>query len=260
MPGQTIAVDLHVKVLDEAVVSRAKARGLDAVVYAPHFVRLPEIRARAAAFSDDELAIVPGREVFTGTWRDRKHVLGIGLGSPVPDYIDLGAALDALEAQGAAVLVPHPEFLTVSLDRADIEAHRDSIHAGEVYNAKGFGPFNRRARRTVEATGLPPFGSSYAHLRGSVGAAWTAFPDVDPTESAIVEALREGAPRTVHHGHGIAYRVQQAAEFAHLFYENTLTKASAFAAGPKATSPQHPAYGGAFDRAAVYPDWMYYRW
>lgn len=260
MPEPTIAVDLHIKVLDEAVVSRAKARGLDAVVYAPHFVRLPEIRERAAAFSDDELAVLPGREVFTGTWRNRKHVLGIGLESPVPDYIDLEAAIGALEAQSAAVLVPHPEFLTVSLDRIDVETHRDAIHAGEVYNAKGIGPFNRQARRVVEAAGLPPFGSSYAHLRGSVGTVWTAFPDVEPTESAVVEALRGGAPRTVHHGRGLAHQIQQAAEFAHLLYENTVTKASTFAAGPKATSPQHPAYGGAFDDVAVYPDWLYYRW
>ncbi|PSP39031.1 metal-dependent phosphoesterase, partial [Halobacteriales archaeon QH_7_65_31] len=33
-------VDPHVKILDERVVRRAKQRGLDAIVYAPHFIRL----------------------------------------------------------------------------------------------------------------------------------------------------------------------------------------------------------------------------
>ena len=69
--AESFRVDLHVKVLDERVVERAKARGLDALVYAPHFTRLPAIRARAARFSDDDLLVVPAREVFTGSWRDR---------------------------------------------------------------------------------------------------------------------------------------------------------------------------------------------
>ncbi|PHQ46649.1 metal-dependent phosphoesterase, partial [Halorubrum sp. C3] len=34
-------VDAHVKVLDDEVVARAKDRGIDALVYAPHFTRLP---------------------------------------------------------------------------------------------------------------------------------------------------------------------------------------------------------------------------
>ncbi|PSQ55842.1 metal-dependent phosphoesterase, partial [Halobacteriales archaeon SW_12_67_38] len=75
-------IDAHVKVLDERVVSRAKRYGLDAVVYAPHFVRLPEIRAKARAFSDDDLLVVPGRELFTGSWRNRQHVLAFGLTDP----------------------------------------------------------------------------------------------------------------------------------------------------------------------------------
>jgi len=65
--GVTFRVDCHVKVLNERVVERAKRAGLDALVYAPHFTRLPEIRERAAAYSDDELLVVPAREVFTGT-------------------------------------------------------------------------------------------------------------------------------------------------------------------------------------------------
>jgi predicted metal-dependent phosphoesterase TrpH len=51
VPG-ALRIDPHVKVLDDRVVRRAKARGIDAVVYAPHFTRLPEIRDRAARVPD----------------------------------------------------------------------------------------------------------------------------------------------------------------------------------------------------------------
>ncbi|HET7324465.1 MAG TPA: PHP domain-containing protein, partial [Halococcus sp.] len=54
-------VDLHIKILDEQVVQRAKRYGLDVLVYAPHFTRLPAIRERARAFSDDDLLVVPAR-------------------------------------------------------------------------------------------------------------------------------------------------------------------------------------------------------
>jgi Predicted metal-dependent phosphoesterases (PHP family) len=77
-------VDLHVKVLDERVVERAKKREVDVLVYAPHFTRWPDIRDRAAVFSDEDLLVVPGRELFTGDWRTRQHVLALDLEEPVP--------------------------------------------------------------------------------------------------------------------------------------------------------------------------------
>ena len=61
MPGE-LRIDPHVKVLDDRVVRRAKSRDIDALVYAPHFTRLPEIRQRAAQYSDEELLVLPGRE------------------------------------------------------------------------------------------------------------------------------------------------------------------------------------------------------
>ena len=60
-------VDAHTKVLDKSVVERAKRRDLDAVVYAPHFRRLPDIRARAERFSDEELLVVPVNTSRPGT-------------------------------------------------------------------------------------------------------------------------------------------------------------------------------------------------
>ena len=252
MPRE-LRIDPHVKVLDRAVVERAKARGLDALVYAPHFTRLPEIRERAARFSDDELLVVPGREVFAGSWRERKHVLGVGLTEPVPDFIGLEAAIDEFASQDAVVLVPHPDFATVSLDEADVERYRERIAAVEVYNPKHLPGHNRNARRIADRHDLPAFGSSYAHLRGTVGEVWTTFEGVEPTEEAVVAALRSDGPRRVERRRGRPHRLRCAAEFGHLFYENSAEKLYKLWRGPKPTNPYHPAYGGRFGDAAVYP-------
>ncbi|WP_226012558.1 PHP-associated domain-containing protein [Halomicrobium salinisoli] len=246
-------VDPHVKVLDEAVVERAKARGLDALVYAPHFTRLPEIRREAERYSDDELSVFPARELFTGSWQHRRHVLAVGLDEPVPDFLTLDATMDELERQGAAVLVPHPEFLTVSLDAGEIERYRDRIDALEVYNPKHWPHHNERARSLAAEYDLPPFGSSYAHLRGTVGEAWTAFEERFETVQDLATALRAGAPRHVFHRSGVDHGLRRALEFAHLGYENSWEKIDRlFLQGTEATHPDHVAYQGRFDDVKVY--------
>ena len=246
---------MHVKVLDADVAARAKARGLDALVYAPHFTRLSDIRARAERFSDDDLAVVPAREVFTGTWHDRKHVLAVGLSDPVPDFITLSGAMAEFERQDAAVLIPHPEFMTVSLGAGDISRYADVVDAVEVYNAKLRGRHNRRARAVARETGLPAFGSSYAHLSDTVGEAWTAFgPDVEvDSEADLVAALRRGAPRRVMRRRGATHYLRGLAEFAHLGYENSWGKVDrVLLSGTAATHPGHVAYDGRFEDVRVY--------
>jgi predicted metal-dependent phosphoesterase TrpH len=252
-PDVTVRVDTHVKVLDERVVARAKARGLDAVVYAPHFTRLPHVEARAERFSDDDLLVVPAREVFTGSWRNRRHLLAVGLTEPVPDFITLEGALEEFARQGAAVLVPHPTLLNVSLDGEAVAAHREHLHAVETYNAKSLRRHNERAREIAGECDLPGVGSSYAHLRGTVGEAWTAFERPIDTAADLVEGLRSGAPRTVERRTGLGSRLRGAAEFAHLGYENTWRKLDRlFLSGMEPTHPRHVAYDGGFDDVAVY--------
>lgn len=246
-------VDMHVKVLDPRVVRRAKARGIDVLVYAPHFTRLPSIRRRARRFSDEDLLVVPAREVFTGSWRERRHVLAVGPTDPVPDFISLAGCLDELARQGAATLVPHPELLTVSLDRAAVLANADAVDAVEGYNAKSLPHQNRRARAVVRETGLPAFASSYAHLRGTVGEAWTEFDRPITSTADLVTALREGAPRRLYRRGGRGHCVRGAVEYAHLGYENTVEKFDRLVlSGREATHPAQPTYGGRFDDVAVY--------
>lgn len=246
-------VDPHVKILDERVAARAKQRGLDALIYAPHFKRLPDIRARAEQFSDDELLIVPAREVFTGSWRTRKHVLALGLSEPVPDFITLDGAIEEFRRQDATALVPHPEFANVSFGADEIERYQDALHGVEVYNPKHRSRHNSRARDVARATDLPVFGSSYAHLPGTVGEVWTEFDGTFDDEAALVEAFRDGAPRTVYHRNGVGHHLRRHLEFAHLGYENTWKKVDRlFLSGTEPTHPRQIAYGGRFDDVACY--------
>jgi predicted metal-dependent phosphoesterase TrpH len=249
----TTRVDLHAKVLDDEAVRRAKAAGIQVLVYAPHFTRLDDARERAAAFSDDELLVVPAREVFTGSFRDRKHVLAIGLDDPVPDFITLDRALDECERQGAAVLAPHPNFLNVSLTTADIDRLRDTVDAVETYNPKHLTWQNRRASELAETYDLPPFASSYAHQPATVGEVWTEFEaDID-SEADLVDALQRGVPRTVGHRNGLQHRKRCLAEQLHLVYENSWEKIDRLLlSGTEPTHPRHIAYAGEFDDAAVY--------
>lgn len=250
--GET-RVDMHVKVLDEGVVERAKNHDVDVLVYAPHFTRLPEIRARAAQFSDDNLLVVPAREVFTGNWRNRRHVLAVGLSEPVPDFITLESALAEFEQQGAAICVPHPTLLNVSLGRPEMLAYADHLDAVETYNAKSLPHQNRRACRIAADLGLHGFGSSYAHLRRTIGEAWTTFETTIESEMDLVRALTTGVERTVIHRTGVGHRLQNLAEFAHLGFENSWGKLDRlFLSGMEPTHPDHIAYRGRFDDVAVY--------
>jgi len=251
--SEGFTADLHVKTLDDQVVRRAKARGIDALVYAPHFTRLSEVREQAAQFSDDDLTVVPAREIFTGTWQHRRHVLAIGLDDPVPDFITLDGAMTELDRQDAAVLVPHPGFLNVSLDIDEIRRYQGTIDALEVYNPKHLSHHNERAREFARETGLATYTSSYAHLRGTVGEAWVAFDRPVDGEEALATALRNDEPRRIFHRDGFSHGLRKAAELCHLGYENTWEKFDrVMLQGTEPTHPDHVAYGGRFDDVKVY--------
>ncbi|MGM0371463.1 MAG: PHP-associated domain-containing protein [Halobacteriota archaeon] len=246
-------IDPHVKILDEQVIERAKSRGLDVLVYAPHFTRLPAARRRAERLSDEDLLVVPAREIFTGPWQHRKHVLALGLDEPVPDFITLEGAMRELDRQDAVVLAPHPEFLTVSLDRGDLRAYESQIDALEVYNPKHLEQHNERAVEMAKTLDMPEFGSSYAHRKQTIGEVWTAISGDIDSEAALLEAFREGRDRRVERRNGSRHDWRCRAEFAHLAWENTWKKFDRLLlSGTEPTHPDHVAYDGRFDDVAVY--------
>jgi predicted metal-dependent phosphoesterase TrpH len=252
-PHESFRVDLHVKILDEQVVHRAKRYGLDALVYAPHFARLPDIRAKAQTYSDEDLLVVPGRELFTGSWCNRRHLLVVGLDEPIPDFITLAGAMAECCRQAAVVLAPHPKFLNVSLGRVAIDRYREVIDAVETYNPKHWAYHNRRARSIVSQLRLPAFGSSYAHRHGTVGEVWTAFDEEIDGEGDLLAALREGTSRRVEHRNGAVHRLRRAAEFAHLGYENSWTKFDRLVlSGMEPTHPAQEIYEDRFADVRVY--------
>jgi len=253
-PDGWTRIDTHVKVLDDRVVARAKRRDIDALVYAPHFTRLPDIRRRAALYSDEDLLVVPGREVFTGTWRDRRHVLALGLSEPVPDFISLAGAMRAFDRQDATVVVPHPEFYTVGLSEADVLEHRETVDAVETYNTRHRPRHNRRARAVARAADRPRTAASYAHLPRTVGAAWTAVDRRVETAADVAHALADpDVPRRIGHLAGPTHRLERLTEFAHLGWENSWKKVDrVLLSGTEPTHPGHVAYDGRFDDVAVY--------
>lgn len=247
-------LDAHVKVLDDAVVARAKRRSLDALVYAPHFTALPTIRERAARYTDDDLLVVPGRELFAGHWTDRTHVLAVDPAEPIPDFITLEATMTELARQEATVVAPHPEFLSVSLDAADLRAYRETIDALEVYNPKLGRRHADRAKTLAGIFDYPGVGSSYAHLRGTVGEVWTELDRTVDSPGEVASALADGEIRRVVRRNGRGHRLRRLAEQAHLSYENSVEKVDrVLLSGREATHPDEPLYDGRFDHAIVSP-------
>lgn len=248
-------IDPHVKVCSPAVVDRAVDAGIDALVYAPHFTRLPDIEAAAAALTRADCTVVPGREVFTGTWRNRKHVLALGLTEPVPDFITLSGAMAEFRRQNATVVVPHPEFYTVGLSEADIRAYQDVIDAIEVVNPKHRSRHDHRAQELADTLSIPAVGSSYAHLPWTVGDVWTEFDrslSGDESVTQLIETPGDG-DRRVCRRTGISSQLRSSLEFAHLGWENSWKKLDRIVfSGQEATHPEHPAYEGRFDDVAVY--------
>lgn len=246
-------VDLHAKVLDEHVAARARRRGLDGLVYAPHFTRWPTVRERAARFSDEDLLVIPARELFTGSWRDRRHVLALDLEAPIPDFLTLEGTMAELERQDAVVLAPHPTYATVSLDHEHVGSYRDLLDGVEVYNAKYLPRHRRRSRAIADAFDLPTFASSYAHLQRSVGEIWTTLERPVETEAELLAALRDGAPRHVSRRDGPRHAGRRALELSHLLWENSWQKIDrVFLSGTAPTHPGHVAYEGRFDDVRVY--------
>jgi hypothetical protein len=161
--------------------------------------------------------------------------------------------MDELARQNAVVLAPHPDFLTISLGREQVDRYRGLLDGVEVYNPKYLPRGSRRARALADEVDLPEFASSYAHLRGTVGEAWTAFEREVASAPDLHAALREGADRTVGCRRGPSHSLRRVLEFAHIGWENSWKKLDRiYLSGTEATHPTHVVYGSRFEGVRVY--------
>ncbi|MFC7058299.1 PHP-associated domain-containing protein [Halovenus salina] len=217
-------VDLHVKILNDEVVRRAKQADLDVLVYAPHFTHLSDIRERARAYSDEELLVVPARECFADRWNRRRHVLVIDPDEPIPDFLTFEATMTEIERRGETVLGPHPEFLTMSLGADDLREYRDAFDAVEVFCPKNWWFHTRRMKSIASDLDLPTYVSSYSHLPTTIGEAWVEFERAITSPEELATALADGAQRRCYRNDGLAHLLKRRAEFAHLSKENSWDK------------------------------------
>ncbi len=217
-------VDLHVKILDEGVVRRAKQAGLDVLVYAPHFTHLADIRARAAEYTDEELLVVPARECFTGRWNDRRHVLVVDPSEPIPDFLTFEATMAELDSRDETVLAPHPEFLTMSLSAEDVREYRHVFDAVEVFCPKNWWLHTRRMRQIGSEVDLPTYVSSYSHLPMTIGEAWVEYETTIESAGDLQTAIEDGAEPRQYRNSGLLHLLKRRVEFAHLAKENTWDK------------------------------------
>jgi predicted metal-dependent phosphoesterase TrpH len=251
--GGVTRVDLHVKILDEAVVQRAKEADLDVLVYAPHFTHISDIRTRAERFSDEELLVVPAREYFIGHWSQRRHVLAIDPDEPVPDFMPLDVTMAELESQETTVLAPHPGFLTMSLSRAEIHEYRHLIDAIDVYCPKASRFHNQRMQSIAAETDLPPYVSSYAHRRPTIGEVWVEYDRSIETAGDLRAAIESDAPCRLYRNDGRTHRVRCTLEALDLVRENTVAKFERVVLdGREATNPYSSGYDTRFAEGCVY--------
>ncbi|SDJ92684.1 Predicted metal-dependent phosphoesterase TrpH, contains PHP domain [Halovenus aranensis] len=231
-------VDLHVKILDDEVVRRAKQAGLDVLVYAPHFTHLSDIRDRARRYSDEDLLVVPARECFADRWNRRRHVLVIDPDDPIPDFLTFEATMAEIDRRGETVLAPHPEFLTMSLAAEDVREYQEVFDAVEVFCPKNWWFHTRRMQSIAGELDLPTYVSSYSHLPTTIGEAWVEFERDITTAGDLAGALADGADPQCYRNDGLAHLLKRRAEFAHLSKENSWDKfARVVLEGDEPTNP-----------------------
>lgn len=202
----SLRIDMHVHTrysgdswLDPAaVVSIAKARGLDGIAVTDHGTIRGGLEARAAN-RDPAFTVVVGAEYAT----DCGHVVGLFLERELElarvagQVLRYAAVVDAIHAQGGIAVLAHP--FQVRLDLAErafsAEARADAI---ETLNARAVAARNQaanaQAAEFAAKHGIPPLGCSDAHLAREIGCGLTWFHELAPgaAPAAIRQAILAG--------------------------------------------------------------------
>jgi len=185
----------------ELVKAAAEAH-LDLIAVTDHDT-MAAVKAAQAAGEDAGLTVVAGQEITT-SWPAQTHIIGWFLEKPVRRGMSLEDTVDAIHAQGALAIVPHP-FMPVyfgsiqpGMLRRLLDKHR--VDGIEMVFTVPIGARRRRALDSFYAANRDrlgaPIGGSDCHFGAhDIASAVTEF------EGDFKTAVREGrtSPRRLRH-------------------------------------------------------------
>ncbi|HEX6133392.1 MAG TPA: PHP domain-containing protein [Longimicrobiales bacterium] len=170
----------------EAVVARARARGLDRVCITDH----DEIAVALELHRLHPERVIVGEEVKTAEGVD---IIGLFLAEKIPRGTPARATCERIREQGGIVYVPHPFARGKGGGGRVLDEIADLIDVLEGFNARIHDPsLNEQAVAWARARGLPLGAGSDAHTLREVGRAWVEVPPYGDGPGAFLAALRSG--------------------------------------------------------------------
>ena len=181
--NHTLPLSIDSGLRPEALIARARERGLDGLCLTEHDRLWPpddvaRLRDRTG------FLILAGCEITTRIG----HVIAIGLRELRNDFHDLAALRQAADRDGAILIAAHP-----LRDGQRIAAHRELLSwfdAIEGYNGSESAGHNRLATHLAGELGLPATGGSDAHADHEVGLCATRFDGLIDTEADLITAIK----------------------------------------------------------------------
>jgi predicted metal-dependent phosphoesterase TrpH len=138
--------------------------------------------------------IIVGEEITT----KQGDVIGLFLTEEIPAGLELVAAVDAIQAQGGLVYVPHPfETVRSGLQATDLHTIEKSVSLVESANGRAY--FQNRgpeAHAWARMRELATYASSDAHCAGGLGKTYTQLKE-RPTVDNLEELAHTG--RKIYH-------------------------------------------------------------
>lgn len=171
----------------EAILRRARARGLDGIAICDHdTVEGGLACAGIARELGISLTVIPGIEVSSS----KGHILVLGIKENIKPGLSPEETIRQARLLGGTVIIPHP-FKSSSHGIGSFEGL--DTDAVEVFNSRClFNAPNRKAGKEAERLGFPAVAGSDAHISKMVGQAHTEIEAGENTVEAVLRAIRDG--------------------------------------------------------------------
>lgn len=195
---RTWKVDLHAHTIysrdcltrPEALIERARARGLDKIAITEHNNLTGALVCKALA---PELVIV-GEEIKT----THGELIAYFVREEVPKGLSPEETIRRLRDQGAVISVPHPldSLRSSAMGRENVLAIMEQVDALEVRNARCVrARDNLDAAELARAHGKLVTAGSDAHTLAEVGQCYVTMPIFEDTPESFLAALRHAQPQ-----------------------------------------------------------------